>query len=107
MLLPPVQADWKKSTGAVNLDIDLLKLFRVAGTPADSASSGPSPAPDRVWLEYAYRKSHLVLQFLPTKLAEWIPAPRLRGRALEACGPGEGLKWLMLSVPREYYTGPV
>ena len=28
--------------------------------------------PDSVWLEYAYRKHHPVLQYLPTKLAEWI-----------------------------------
>ena len=27
---------------------------------------------DRVWLEYVYRKHHPVLQYLPTKLAEWI-----------------------------------
>jgi hypothetical protein len=27
---------------------------------------------DRVWLEYAYRKHHPILQYLPTKLAEWI-----------------------------------
>ena len=26
----------------------------------------------QVWLEYAYRKHHPVLQWLPTKLAEWI-----------------------------------
>ena len=31
-----------------------------------------SGAPDSVWLEYAYRKHHPVLQYLPTKLAEWI-----------------------------------
>ena len=31
--------------------------------------SGP---PDSVWLEYAYRKHHPVLEYLPTKLAEWI-----------------------------------
>jgi len=28
--------------------------------------------PPKVWLEYAYRKHHPVLQWLPTKLAEWI-----------------------------------
>ena len=27
---------------------------------------------DRVWLEYAYCKLHPVLQYLSTKLAEWI-----------------------------------
>ena len=26
----------------------------------------------QVWLEYAYRKHHPALQWLPTKLAEWI-----------------------------------
>ena len=25
-----------------------------------------------MWLEYAYQKHHPVLQYLPTKLAEWI-----------------------------------
>ena len=28
--------------------------------------------PSQVWLEYAYRKHHPALQWLPTKLAEWI-----------------------------------
>ena len=27
---------------------------------------------DRVWLEYAFRKHRPVLQYLPTKLAEWV-----------------------------------
>ena len=26
----------------------------------------------QVWLEYAYSKHHPVLQWLPTKIAEWI-----------------------------------
>ena len=29
-------------------------------------------SPSQVWLEYAYRKHHPALQWLPTKLAEWI-----------------------------------
>ena len=33
---------------------------------------------DRVWLEYAYRKHHPILQYLPTKLAEWIGIMRAR-----------------------------
>jgi len=51
-----------------------LKPFRVAGAASDfgSAKVCREHAPDKVWLEYAYRKSHPVLQFLPTKLAEWI-----------------------------------
>jgi hypothetical protein len=51
-----------------------LKPFRVAGAASDfgSAKVCLEHAPDKVWLEYAYRKSHPVLQFLPTKLAEWI-----------------------------------
>ena len=28
--------------------------------------------PSQVWLEYSYRKHHPALQWLPTKLAEWI-----------------------------------
>ena len=31
-----------------------------------------SGAPDTLWLEYAYCKHHPVLQYLQTKLAEWI-----------------------------------
>jgi hypothetical protein len=31
----------------------------------------PQQAP-KVWLEYAYSKNHPALQWLPTKLAEWI-----------------------------------
>ena len=38
---------------------------------AQEAIERAAPA-DRVWLEYAYRKHHPVLQYLPTKLAEWI-----------------------------------
>ena len=37
--------------------------------PERIESSAPA---DRVWLEYVYRKQHPVLQYLPTKLAEWI-----------------------------------
>ena len=51
-----------------------MKPFRVAGAASDfgSAKVCREHAPDKVWLEYAYRKSHPALQFLPTKLAEWI-----------------------------------
>ena len=31
-----------------------------------------SEPPDSVWLEYACCTNHPVIQYLPTKLAEWI-----------------------------------
>ena len=66
-------------SGSVKLDLDLLKPWRVLAAPAasdDHASPAvkhlSQPHPMQVWLEYAYRKHHPVLQWLPTKLAEWI-----------------------------------
>ena len=66
-------------SGSVKLDLDLLKPWRVSAAPAasyDHASPAvqhtSQPHPKQVWLEYAYRKHHPVLQWLPTKLAEWI-----------------------------------
>ena len=53
--------------GSVALDLDLLKPQRVLA----SADAQDQQAP-KVWLENAYRKHHPVLQWLPTKLAEWI-----------------------------------
>jgi hypothetical protein len=44
--------------------------LRVAAVASDRPER--AGAPDTVWLEYAYRKHHPVLQYLPTKLAEWI-----------------------------------
>ena len=44
--------------------------MRVSAVASESIER--SGAPDSVWLEYAYRKHHPVLQYLPTKLAEWI-----------------------------------
>ena len=65
--------------GSVKLDLDLLKQWRVSAAPAasdDHASPAvqhtSQPDPKQVWLEYAYCKDHPVLQWLPTKLAEWI-----------------------------------
>ena len=54
----------------MSLDLELLKLYRVQAVATDAIER--SGALDRVWLEYAYSKLHPVLQFLPTKLAEWI-----------------------------------
>ena len=53
--------------GSVALDLDLLKPRRVLASADAQAQQAP-----KVWLEYAYRKHHPVLQWLPTKLAEWI-----------------------------------
>ena len=40
-----------------------------AVAPERIARSAPA---DSVWLEYAYWKHHPVLEYQPTKLAEWI-----------------------------------
>jgi hypothetical protein len=68
--LSAFQADKKWATGSVILDLELLKPCRVSAV-AEGTIERTAPA-DRVWLEYAYRKHHPVLQYLPTKLAEWI-----------------------------------
>ena len=62
----------KGGPGAVKLDLELLKQYRVSAVLTDSDFIERSGAPDRVWLEYAYRKLRPVLKILPTKLAEWI-----------------------------------
>jgi hypothetical protein len=56
----------------VRLDINLLKPGRVElqGQGQALYHGRSSSSPD--WLEYAYRTSHPVLRWLPTKLAEWI-----------------------------------
>ena len=54
----------------MTLDLEPLKPYRVSALATDAIER--SRVPDRVWLEYAYRKLHAVLQFLPIKLAEWI-----------------------------------
>ncbi len=48
----------------------IRKPLRVPAVASESIER--SGAPDSVWLEYAYHKHHPVLQYLPTKLAEWI-----------------------------------
>jgi hypothetical protein len=67
-----VQANSKQSTGCVRLDINFLKPSIIElqgqGQVLHCGSLSSSPA----WLEYAYRTSHPVLLWLPTKLAEWI-----------------------------------
>ena len=66
-------------SGSVKLDLDLLKPWRVsAAAAARDDNTSPSvrqmsqQQPSQVWLEYSYRKHHPALQWLPTKLAEWI-----------------------------------
>ena len=74
-----VQSTNRNLSGSVRLDLDLLKPWRVSAAPVtgdDSASPSvqhmSQQHPKQIWLEYAYRKHHPVLQWLPTKLAEWI-----------------------------------
>ena len=67
------QGDGKHTAGSVSLDLDLLKPHSVsaaatADTPLLTRSDNQGP----VELEYAYRKHHPCLQWLPTKLAEYI-----------------------------------
>ena len=77
--LPLVQSTNHNLSGSARLDLDLLKPWRVlAAAPAGDDDASPpvkhmSPQqPSQVWLQYAYRKHHPTLQWLPTKLAEWI-----------------------------------
>jgi len=77
--LPLVQSTNHNLSGSVKLDLDLLKPWRVsaAAAPRDDDASPPvrhrsQEQPSQVWLQYAYRKHHPALQWLPTKLAEWI-----------------------------------
>ena len=77
--LPLVQSTNHNLSGSVKLDLDLLKPWRVsaAADPRDDDASPPvrhrsQQQPSQVWLQYAYRKHHPALQWLPTKLAEWI-----------------------------------
>ena len=68
--LSALQGDKKTASGVVSLDLELLKPCKVSAVIQDIIER-TAPA-DRVWLEYAYRKHHPILQYLPTKLAEWI-----------------------------------
>ena len=68
--LSALQGDTKMASGVVSLDLELLKPCKVSAVIPDIIER-TAPA-DRVWLEYAYRKHHPILQYLPTKLAEWI-----------------------------------
>ena len=63
-----LQADLKGRSGAVSLDLELLKQYRVSAVDTDAIER--SGAQDQ--LEYASCKFYPMLQFLPTKLAEWI-----------------------------------
>ena len=61
----------KRATGAVRLDLELLKPFRVSAVAPDTIERS-APPDSVVWLEYLYRKHHPVLQYLPTRVDEWI-----------------------------------
>jgi hypothetical protein len=81
ILMYCMQSGGSQSKGSVALDLDLLKPWRVLASAAAAAQDDtehpllhhakPQQAP-KVWLEYANRKHHPALQWLPTKLAEWI-----------------------------------
>ncbi len=62
-----LQGDTKRASCLVNLDLELLKPCKVSAVTQERIERA---APYRVWLEYAYRKHHPILQDLPTKLAE-------------------------------------
>ena len=74
-----MQSTNRNLSGSVKLDLDLLKPWRVSAAAAardDNTSLSvrqmSQQQPSQVWLEYSYRKHHPALQWLPTKLAEWI-----------------------------------
>ena len=60
--------------GCVCLDVNLLKPSRLefADDPVPMLAMPNAHAPSPQWLEHCYRKAHLALRWLPTKLAEWI-----------------------------------
>ena len=68
-LLSPLQADLNGGSGTVSLDLERLKSYRVSAVATDAVKR--LGAPDLVWLEYTYSMLHPVLQFLPTKRAEY------------------------------------
>ena len=68
--LSPVEADLKGWSGAVSLDLELLDQHSVSAVTTDSIEG--AGVQDQVWLQYAHSKRHPVLQYLYTKLAEWI-----------------------------------
>ncbi len=61
-----MQAVGRHQRGKENLDIHLLK-------PMHQRIDHPDPN-QPAYAEYCYRKSHPALQWLPTKLAEWVAA---------------------------------
>ena len=76
-----MQSTNRNLSGSVKLDLDLLKPWRVSANAAARDDNASPPVrhvsqqqQSQVWLEYAYRKHHPALQWLPTKLAEpeWI-----------------------------------
>jgi hypothetical protein len=84
------------------LDVHLLKPARLdvpPGQPNVVCADDMQPAP--AWLEYLFCKSHLILRWLPSKLAAWISnnhghglgippkgLPQVDGRVVE-CHPGK------------------
>ena len=77
-----MQSTDKNLSGSVKLDLDLLKPWRVSAGAAASDDDAAPPVrhrsqqqPSQVWLQYAHRKHHPALQWLPTAgrlNAEWI-----------------------------------
>jgi hypothetical protein len=68
-------AAYEHFAGKECLDVHLLKPARLDVLPgllnvvcADDDGQPPGPG----WLEYPYRKSHPIVRWLPSKLAEWI-----------------------------------
>ncbi len=82
-------------TGKECLDVHLLKPARLDVPPGQLnvvCADDMQPAP--AWLEYPFRKSHLILRWLPS-LAAWISdnhgqelGMRVDGRGVE-CHPGK------------------
>ena len=85
---------------APGLDIMLLKqqYLSVAGQAANPARQHPPQA-----VEYLYRNSHPMLQFLPQKLAEWI-ANNYSEELNVPPGPDQSKRWSTATLNRILQT---
>ena len=64
----------KHQRGKERLDIHLLKPMHQRIDQDNPDLNQPTDLNQPAYAEYCYRKSHPALQWLPTKLAEWVAA---------------------------------
>ena len=97
--LPTQQSDQGWS-GALSLDMELLKQYRVSAIATIANQCYQLPVvQDQVWLEYAYCK----LQYLSTKLAEGIG--KNKQDKLGFPNKQDPTKWMTLMSWMTFYTG--